>query len=160
MAKGIARSFKTFEQFDDLEAEVLLKLAELKSKQPAHAEDWKSFLASSLFNTAKDCIKKHDNWAKRARSFEDQEAEYKEENKNRTWEDRFLVQSEIDPDFLIQWDPAWAALDAELKNLWQILMEEEGNITATAIRLGLPRKTVEYQVKTKLAGFFKEKGFE
>lgn len=160
MARGIARSFKTFEQFDDLEAEVLLKLAELKSKQPAHAEDWKSFLATALFNAAKDCIRKHENWAKRARSFEEQDENNKEEANNRTWEDRFHIKPGANLDFLIEWDPAWAGLDEELKKLWQILMEEEGNITATALRLDLPRKTVEYQVKMKLAGYFKEKGFE
>ena len=158
MARGIARSFKTFEQFDDLEAEVLLKLAELKSRQPAHAEDWKSFLATALFNAAKDCIRKHRNWAKRSQSLEG--SDNKEEAGNRTWEDQLPSHSEADPDFLIQWEPAWAELDSELKNLWQILMEEEGSITNTALRLGLPRKTVEYWVKTKLAGYFKKKGFE
>ena len=158
MVRGIARSFKTFEQFDDLEAELLMKLADLKSSQPDHVEDWKSFLAVALFNAAKDCIRKYRNWTKRAQSLESQDN--KEDIGNQTWEDRVPGQSEADPDFLIEWEPAWADLDPELKNLWQILMEEEGSITNTALRLNLPRKTVEYWIKTKLAGYFKKKGFE
>ena len=51
----------------------------------------------------------------------------------------------------------WNALPPDKRKLWQLLFEEEGNISAVAKRLRRPRKTVEYRIQ-KLETFIKDRG--
>lgn len=156
LAAGIARSFKSYERFEDLEAELFAELAELKQRGLSEIRDWKSFLAQSLFNAAKDFIEKNRTFDRKALSLDIEPRD--DGSRKEPWIERFRTRGTEDMDFSIQWRTAWGKLSPELQNLWQILMEEDGNIVNTAKRLGRPRKTVEYWVKNKLGGLFKKSG--
>ena len=70
-----------------------------------------------------------------------------------------LVAPEESIDLRLDLPKAWEALTPEMRELWRLLFEEEGNTSSVAKRLGRPRKTVEYWIRN-LRTFFKNCGIE
>ncbi len=58
-----------------------------------------------------------------------------------------LVASEQPADLGIDLSKVWEALAPEMRELWLMLCEEEGNTSAVAKRLRRPRKTVDYWIR-------------
>jgi DNA-directed RNA polymerase specialized sigma24 family protein len=152
LAKRIAGSFRVGDE--DLAAELLACLVELKAKKLRAIQNWKAFLAQSLYNAAKNFFRHEDLRRARFRSMELLQSG--EEDRPRSLEE-FLVIPEGSIDLQVDLPRVWNALTPELRELGQLLFEEEGNISAIAKRMGRPRKTVEYWIQ-KLRGIFKSRG--
>lgn len=141
LANRIAGSFRPSDE--DLAAVLMLRLVELKVSKRAQIRNWQAFLVQSLYNAAKNFIRHEDVLHRHVRSVEfgddldrDQPSRF-EEN---------LVAPEQPTELAIDVPKVWEALTPEMRELWLLLFEEEGNISAVAKRLGQPRKTVDYWI--------------
>ncbi len=122
---------------DELQAELYKKLLELKHKK-IKADNWKNFLAKSLFNAANDYLRKHKHYYEHNTPLENDNDEkvslldtLPEQHKTENIELKLTLEK----------------LSPQMRKLWDILMEEEANITNTAKRLGKPRTTINYWLK-------------
>lgn len=134
----VARRFSTTER-EELEAELARRLLHLKRHLPRGIRDWKAYLAKFLFN-------KSANWVRDQRAREKRKLSLVE-----TREEMFdeiglggavLVSSKPDDDLRTAFSDVWKELDPELRLLWEVLLEERGNQTRVAQRLGKHRNTV------------------
>lgn len=152
LAKRIAGSFRPGDQ--DLAAVLMARLVEMKAKGRDEIRHWQAFLAQSLYNSAKNFIRHEDVLRRHVGPLEcggtaDQDRQ--------SWLEERLVAPEEPIDLRIDLPKVWKALTPEMRQLWQLLFEEEGNAAAVARRLGRPRKTVEYWIQ-KLENFLKNCG--
>lgn len=152
LAKRIAGSFRPGDE--DLAAELLKRLVELKAKKLEAIRDWQAFLVQSLYNAAKNFIRHEDVLRRHARSlgFGGKAGEDRP-----SWPEERLVAPEERIELRLDLPRVWEALTPEMRELWRVLFEEEGNTTSVAKRLGRPRKTVEYWTQ-KLKAFLKDRG--
>lgn len=141
LASKIASSFKSFHEKEDLEADLFKKLLEIKSVK-IQAKDWKSFLAKTLFNAAHDYLRRHN---RRAKYYQPLEIYRKDDDSNTDSMEESIASATDTKNLDIK--IALDKLSPELRNLWDILMEEGGNESQTARRLGKPRTTIKYWIK-------------
>jgi DNA-directed RNA polymerase specialized sigma24 family protein len=154
LAKRIAGTFRVAD--DELQAELLARLADLKAKPPEGIENWRAFLAQSLYNAAKNFLRHEDMLRRRFRSF-DWQGDVDEDRRPALEE--ILAAPEEPIELRLDLPKVWNALPPERRKLWQLLFEEEGNISSVARRLGRSRKTVEYWIQ-KLETFVKNRGIQ
>jgi RNA polymerase sigma factor (sigma-70 family) len=156
LARKIAGSFKKTigDDAEELEAELFQRLLEIKLQKLEGIEKWASFLAKSLFNAANNFLNKRNYRRDRMESFD--AIVWEEDDNNSIPLGNMLEEPIPDVDFKIQLDDALKTLSPELKELWKILIEEEGNTSKVAERLGRPRKTVEYWID-KIKAILKKK---
>ncbi len=152
LAKRIAGSFRSGDE--DLAAVLLERVVKLKASG-LEIRRWQAFLAQSLYNAAKNFIRHEDVLRRYARSldFGDQHEDGPSSPREK------LVAPEEPVDLRIDLPKVWDALTPEMQTLWQFLLEEEGNTSAVAKRLGRPRKTVEYWIQ-RLRAFLIDHGME
>jgi DNA-directed RNA polymerase specialized sigma24 family protein len=136
---------------EELEAELFRRLVDLKIKHKARARDWKAFLAQSLYNAAKNFVRD-----KNLRESKIQSPEIENEEDPSASLMDLLPAPEEPIDLRIELSRLREAVPPELRPLWDLLIEEHGNISAIAERLGLPRKTVDYWIH-KLKQLFKNR---
>ena len=150
IVKQVVRAYRTDQE--ELEAELLKRLMELKSKHQSKAKDWKSFLARSLYNAANNFVR-----GQRLRSTRTQPLEVEEEEGHGVSLDQMLAAPEDQIDLRVDLATLWREMSPELRELWVLLVDERGNVSAVAKRLGRPRKTVDYWI-IKLRRFLKSRG--
>src|SRR6266568_8984291 len=68
LAKRIAGTFRVADE--ELQAEMLARLADLKAKHPEGIENWQAYLAQSLYNAAKNFLRHEDMLRRRFRSLD------------------------------------------------------------------------------------------
>lgn len=151
IVKQVAHVYRT--EREELEADLFKHLLELKTTRQREVRNWKSFLARSLYNAANNFVRDERHRRRKSRSLA---AEDEGEDK------LSLVQVLAAPpepvDLRIDVASLWREMAPELRDLWALLLEEAGNTSAVAKRLGRPRKTVEYWIQ-KLRRFLKRRGF-
>jgi DNA-directed RNA polymerase specialized sigma24 family protein len=148
--KQVVRSYRTDEE--ELEAELLKRLLELKLKHQSRARNWKSFLARSLYNAANNFVRDQ-----RPRNTRMQPLEVEEEERHGPSLNQMLAAPEEQVDLRVDLATLWEELSPESRELWVLLVDERGNVSAVAKRLGRPRKTVDYWI-SKLRHFLKDRG--
>jgi DNA-directed RNA polymerase specialized sigma24 family protein len=149
VVKQVVHAYRT--DSEELEAELFRRLVDLKIKHQARARDWKAFLAQSLYNAAKNFVRDKNLRESKIRSLEIE----REENPPASLMD--LLPAPGEPlDLRIELSQLREAVPPELRPLWDLLIEEHGNVSAVAKRLGRPRKTVDYSIQ-KLKQFLKNR---
>lgn len=143
VARSVARSFKTFPEHEDLEAELLKRLLELKSTRRHGVRDWRGFLAKSLYNAANNVVAR---WKWRDRRMLSLELRVAGEDEDATLES-VLAEPDERPDLEISFAEVWQDLSPDLRDLWHLLVEEEGNVLSVARRLGQSRGTVRGNIR-------------
>src|SRR5260370_30655702 len=73
VVKQVAHAYRT--DYEELEAERLRRLVELKIKHQARARDWRAFLARSLYNAAKNFVRDKDRRERKMQSLEPDDLE-------------------------------------------------------------------------------------
>jgi DNA-directed RNA polymerase specialized sigma24 family protein len=154
LARRIAGSFRPVDE--DLQAELFKRVAETKAKQVAAIREWPAYLAQSLYNAAKNFIRREDALRRRAR-FLFIDAEPGEDGPS--YGDRELIAPEEPIESRLHLGNVWAALTPEMRDLARLLLEEEGKTSSVAKRLGRPRKTVDYWIQ-KLRVVLRKHGLE
>lgn len=152
LAKRIAGRFRVGDQ--ELAAELLMRLVELKANTPSGIHNWQAFLAQSLYNAAKNFIRHEDVLHRRFTSFES--ADRVEKDRPPSVAER-LAAPEEPIESRLDVGRVWKALTPEMQELWQLLSENHGNTSLVAKKLRRPRKTVEYWIK-KLKAFVLSRG--
>lgn len=122
---------------DELQAELYKKLLELKHKN-IKAKSWKNFLAKALYNAANDYLRKTNQHNKRYISIGSKHSNEDDDIGN------IVIGSNIED---IELRITLENLSPELKQLWNVLMIEDGNISKAAKRLNKPRTTINYWYK-------------
>ncbi|MBI4676121.1 MAG: hypothetical protein HY748_00895 [Elusimicrobia bacterium] len=154
VARSVARSFRGFSEHDDLEAELFRRLIEIKSRgRPPAVASWRDFLARSLYNAGIDHIRR---WESRHKRLTPLDAPTGGGEDSPTLEE-VLAAPEEPADLRLAVGAVWDELSQELRELWDIMVEEQGNKAAAARRLGRPRKTVEYWI-SKISKALKRRG--
>ncbi len=135
LIRKVAGAFRTHER-EELEGELARKLLDLKSRPLVDIRDWQAYLAKFLYNKSANWIRDARAREKRAESLPD-------------GPDGPLVFSAEGPqdDFGIAFQDLYNVLDPELRRLWQVLIEENGNQVAAARRLGKHRNTIRHRIE-------------
>jgi len=154
LAKRIAGRFRVGDE--ELTAELLMRLVELRAMRPVGIRNWQAFLAQSLYNAAKNFIRHEDVLHRRFTSFES--ADRIEEDRPPSVAERRAAPEEP-IELRLDVGRVWKALTPEMQELWQLLSETDGNTSLVAKKLGRPRKTVEYWI-TKLRAFVLSRGIQ
>ena len=138
LVRQTAQKIRTRER-DDLEAELLRKLMQLKSRKLAGVDNWKAYLRTSLRNAALNYIREQPSDL----PLLDQTDESSE------WSGipSDMLVAEENLDLVVALGNVWTELDPELRQLWQLLLQEQGNQLAVARRLGKHRNTVRLWIK-------------
>ena len=154
LAKRISGSFRPGDE--DLAAELLKRILELKAKKLEAIRDWQAFLVQSLYNAAKNFLRHEDVLRRHAGTLEFGGITGEDRP---SWLEERLVAPEEPIEFRLDLPRVWDALTPEMRELWRLLFEEEGNASAVARRLGRPRKTVDYWIR-KLKNFLHNAGID
>ena len=140
LVKQVAHAYRS--DREELEAELLKRLLQLKVKHKARARDWKAFLARSLYNVANNFVRDRDLRERRIQSLETED----EYHPPASLLD--LLPAPQEPlDLRIDLYRLREEMSPQLRDLWDLLVEEEGNVSAAARKLGRPRKTVDYWIQ-------------
>jgi DNA-directed RNA polymerase specialized sigma24 family protein len=134
---------------EELEAELFRRFTELKVKHKARATDWKAYLARSLYNAANRFVRDQNTRDRRLQSLEIED----DEHAGASMLD-FLPAPDEPLDLRIDLCRLREEMSPQLRDLWDLLVEEQGNVSAAAKKLGRPRKTVDYWIQ-KLKTFLK-----
>ena len=150
MAKRIAEAFRWGDE--ELAAVLLFRLADLKSKVRTDIHDWCAFVAQSLYNAAKNFIRREDVIRARQRSLDCTTGD------SAGLLDHVAEPAEPTPN-QCSFSDVRKRLTPEMRKLADLLIQNEGNISAVSKALGRPRKTVEYWV-VKLRASLQKLGVE
>jgi DNA-directed RNA polymerase specialized sigma24 family protein len=142
LATRIAGSYRPGDQ--DLRAELFKRLIEIKANRRSTIRNWQAYLAQSLYNAAKNFFRREDALRRRAgfSSTDDAPDDYGLPDRGRE-----LIAPEDPIETRLYLDKIWRDLIPEMRELAQLLLEEEGNASLVAKRLGRSRKTVEYWIR-------------
>jgi hypothetical protein len=151
LVKQVMYAYRT--DREELEAELLGRLLELKIKHQARAQDWKAFLARSLYNAANNFVR-NKNW----RESRIQSLELDDTEGPHLGLADLLAAPEEPIDVRIDLARLREEMSPQLRQLWDLLIEEHGNISAIARKLGRPRKSLDYWVG-KLRQLLKDRAF-
>lgn len=144
LVKKVAQTFRTDER-EELEAELASKLAALKQSTPKDIRDWQRYVAKFLYNKASNWVR---DYRARTRRHVSIAAPTEEQRTTDCIVEDFLPGQEWNEDLRVMLAQVWAELDPELRHLWAILVEEEGNRVAAARTLGKHRNTVRLWIRT------------
>jgi DNA-directed RNA polymerase specialized sigma24 family protein len=141
LVKQVAHAYRS--DREELEAELFSRLTQLKANhKEAWARDWKSYLARSLYNAANNFVRDQELRDSRIQSLEIQH----EDDAPASLLD-LLPAPEEALDLRIDLSRLRNEMSPQLRDLWDLLVEEQGNVSATAKKLGRPRKTVDYWIQ-------------
>jgi len=140
LIEKVAWRFDTTER-DELTAELARTLLQLKAGLGRDVRNWKAYLAKALLNRANTWV---DNQRRQRRLVPILEPDDNPSTPSISEED--LPAHVQPPDLPAAFAQLWRELDPELRRLWQLLLEEEGNQVAVAKRLGKHRNTVRLWV--------------
>jgi DNA-directed RNA polymerase specialized sigma24 family protein len=135
----------------ELEAELFRRLIVLKTKHQSRARNWNAYLARSLYNAANNFVRAENFHTRRIHSLEMED----EEGAAASMPD-FLPAPEEPLDLRIELSRLRQEMSPPLRHLWDLLVEEDGNISAVAKKIGRPRQTVDYWFQ-KLKTFLKNR---
>jgi len=150
IVKQVAHAFRT--DHEELEAELLSRLLELKIKHQARARNWRAFLARSLYNAAKNFLRNRDLRESKMRSLEAEDIE----GAPPALLD-FLAAPEEAIDLRIDLARLREEVSPQLRQVWDLLIDEHWNVSAAARGLGRPRKSLDYWIG-KLRKLRKKRG--
>jgi DNA-directed RNA polymerase specialized sigma24 family protein len=139
VVKQVAHAYRT--DREELEADLLGHLVELKIKHQVRARDWKAFLARSLYNAANNFVRNKDLRESKMQSLE---ADDTEQARHALAD--LLAAPEERLDLRIDLARVREEISPQLRQVWDLLIEERGNISAVARKLGRPRKSLDYWV--------------
>ena len=139
VVKQVAHAYRT--DYEELEAELLGRLVELKIKHQARARDWRAFLARSLYNAANNFVRNKRLRESRMQSLEPDDVEDAAPGLA-----DLLAAPEEPFDLRIDLASLREEVSPQLRHLWDLLVEEHGNISAVARKLGRPRKSLDYWI--------------
>lgn len=140
LARKVASAFRTSER-PELEAVLTALLLELKVRRPAGVRRWKSYLAKALYNRAS-------RWMRKSRTHEQRTQRLDEGTRNpEAALNEVLEQTSQKSDLEMSFSDAWKDLNSLDQLTCQVLLEEEGNHTAAALRLRIHRNTVRLRLK-------------
>ena len=149
LVKQVAHAYRA--DREELKAELFRRLTEIKIKHKARARNWKSFLARSLYNAANNFVRDQHLRDLRVLSL-DMGAEH-----DTPYSALDLLAAPEEPlDLRIDLSRLRQEIAPQLRDLWDLLVEEEGNVSAAAKKLGRPRKTIDYWIQ-KLRTFLKNR---
>jgi DNA-directed RNA polymerase specialized sigma24 family protein len=151
MARRIAGSFRRTDE--ELRAVLFVRLAELKAKTRNDIRDWRGFLAQSLYNAAKNFVRHEDVIRGRQQSLDFVE----DGNESSSLLEQLAAPPEPEEQF--RFSDIRKRLTPEMRELADLLMENEGNVSAVAAALDRPRKTVDYWI-AKLRTLLRKRGLE
>jgi hypothetical protein len=151
LVKQVVYAYRT--DHEELEAELLGRLLEVKIKHRARAKDWKAFIARSLYNAANNFVR-NNNW----RESKIQSLESEDRETPRLALADLLAAPEEPIDDRIDLASLREDISPQLRHLWDLLIEEHGNVSALARKLGQPRKSLDYWVG-KLRQLLKDRAF-
>jgi RNA polymerase sigma factor (sigma-70 family) len=141
LVRRTAARIRTLER-DDLESELALHLIRVKRRQRARAHLWKAYLTTALRNKAANWIRDRQ---RHERSVTHLDASVTNDESMARAE--FLGSSEAGHDLRTAFAAVWDELSPEVRELWQILMQEDGNQVQAARRLRKHRNTVRAQIR-------------
>jgi RNA polymerase sigma factor (sigma-70 family) len=141
LLRATAQRFRTPDR-EELEAELSRKLLQVKSQLLSSIRNWKAYLRTVLRNTAINFVR--DRSAREEIAIGEPGGQTTEEP---LAAGAVLSSIEIDPDLQIAIAEVWKELDPELRLLWELLVQEEGNQLAVAKRLGKHRNTIRLWIR-------------
>jgi phage replication O-like protein O len=151
----VAATFRTPER-DDLKAELARKVLATKAKPMTGISNWKAYLAKLLYNKAA-------NWVRDQRGYSNNLVAMPPAGREEDFETPFgarrLPAPEDAHDSRIALENVRNDLDPELRRLWQVLLEENGNQSSVAARLGIHRNTIRPRV-VKIRETLRRHGFQ
>jgi DNA-directed RNA polymerase specialized sigma24 family protein len=133
------------------EGELLRRLLIIKIKHRFRARNWKAYLARSLYNAAKNFARDRNRQKKnlaKLKGIDERDESFSMRDVLAAPEESI----ELRADLL----KVWQELPPDLRALWDVLVTEQGNVSAAARKLGRQRKTVEYWI-TKLRHFIERR---
>lgn len=151
LIKKVAQAFRT-EDREELIAHLAWKLVRLKARPPLNIQNWKAYLAKFLYNKAA-------NWVRDDRARIGREHLKCDEGKEPSSSKNLAVDEEQSRDLAIAVAAVWVKLDPALRTFWLTLLQERGNRSATARRLGIHRNTVRLKI-ARIAGILRQHGLQ
>ncbi len=139
VVKQVAHAYRT--DYEEFEAELLGRLVALKIKHQARARDWRAFLARSLYNAAKNFVRNKDLRDSKMQSLDPDDGE-----DARPALADLLAAPEEPIELRIDVARLREEMSPQLRQVWDLLIEEHGNISAVARKLGRPRKSLDYWI--------------
>jgi len=151
LVRAVAGRFRTAER-EELEAELARRLLALKLHPPRGIRDWRRYATKFLHNKASNWIRDSRARERRAMALDRPTGE------SETALIDLLSAPEPRHDLRIAFARIWKELDPELRALWQLLLEENGNQLRAARKLGKHRNTVRLWIK-KIRKILVSQGF-
>ncbi len=139
VVKQVAHGYRT--DREELEAELFRRLLELKIKHEARARDWRAFLARSLYNAANNFVRNRSLRESKMQSLEPENID----DAPPALAD-LLTAPEEPIDLRIDLARLREEISPRLRQVWDLLIEEQGNVSAVARKLGRPRKSLDYWI--------------
>jgi DNA-directed RNA polymerase specialized sigma24 family protein len=139
VVKQVVHAYRT--DHEELEAELLGRLLELKIKHQAQAHNWRAYLARSLYNAAKNFVRDKDLRESKMIPLKSDDPD-----DGRPALADLLAAPEEPIDLRIDLARLREELSPQLRDVWDLLMEAHGNISAVAKKLRRPRKSLDYWV--------------
>jgi len=127
---------------DELEAQLAQTLADLKCRTPPGIRNWKAYLREALRNKARNWFR---NRRRRVRG-EVPILAAGDEAPQGTWISEESLPTREAHDLRIALAQLWEKLDPDLRDLWTLLADENGNQAAVSRLLGLHRNTVRRRI--------------
>lgn len=144
LVKMTARRIRTTER-DDLESELAVHLMRLKRNPSPVIQDWKALVKKALRNKAINWIRDRQAAEKRMTTLDAS----REEVSGETFVLQGVLRSpEPDHHLRIALGRALEELDPELRVLWDLLVQENGNQGKVAKRMGKHRNTVRHWIRS------------
>jgi DNA-directed RNA polymerase specialized sigma24 family protein len=139
VVKQVAHAYRT--DYEELEAELLGRLLELKIKHQAQARKWRAYVARSLYNAANNFVRNKNLRESKMQSLEPDDPE-----DGRPALANLLAAPEESIDLRTDLARLREDLSPQLRQVWDLLIEENGNVSAVARKLGRPRKSLDYWI--------------
>jgi phage replication O-like protein O len=136
----VAATFRTSDR-EDLKAELARKVLAIKAK-PLIVSNWKAYLSKLLYNKAA-------NWVRDERGFASRIVHWPHAADEETSEPNFgdhLSGPREPHDLRIALEYVKKDLDPELRRVWNVLLEENGNQSSAAARLQTHRNTIRLKI--------------
>jgi DNA-directed RNA polymerase specialized sigma24 family protein len=137
---------------EELVSELTLHLLHVKRDHKSRVRHWRAYLKASLHNRAVNWIR--DRQRQQAGVIELDAAGGEDEPRTAD----LLGGSAPGFDSRAAFAAAWEALDPKLQELWEVLIQENGNQTKVAKRLKLHRNTVRFWIR-RVQDVMKAHGF-
>jgi DNA-directed RNA polymerase specialized sigma24 family protein len=148
----VARAFRTTDR-DELQADLARRLLDLKRKPRSHIRDWNAYLAKFLYNKASTWVQTQRRLERRVRSLDESDPENTDEPIAEPRDS-----ADTDSSQSLAFATVWADLGPELQQFWTVLIEEGGNQSKAADRLGIHRNTARKR-RARIVEVLKAHGF-